>query len=90
MPKLFMIGAFAIYFWSNESGEPVHVHVAPKRPSSHSVKFWITQDGQVVLANNNLHLSQHEINFLSRYISLQTKYICEKWKEQFGELTFYC
>lgn len=39
-----MIGAFAIYFWSNESGEPVHVHVAPKRPSSHSVKFWITQD----------------------------------------------
>lgn len=85
-----MIGAFAIYFWSNESGEPVHVHVAPKRPSARSVKFWIAKNGQVILANNNLQLSRHEINYLIKLISLQTEYICDKWKEEFGNITFYC
>ena len=26
MPKLFQIGEYIIFFWSNENGEPIHVH----------------------------------------------------------------
>lgn len=39
MPQIFRIGAFVVYFWSNENNpiEPVHVHVSaepfPMQPS---------------------------------------------------------
>ena len=28
LPKLFMVSGYTVYFWSNENGEPIHVHVA--------------------------------------------------------------
>lgn len=28
MPGLYRINGFLVYFWANESGEPVHVHVS--------------------------------------------------------------
>lgn len=27
MPSLFMVSGYKVYFWSNENGEPIHVHV---------------------------------------------------------------
>jgi len=34
MPQIFRIGAYIVYFWSDEGlpTEPVHVHVAEGRP----------------------------------------------------------
>ncbi len=31
MPKVFKVGRFTVFFWSNEEGEPVHVHVSEGR-----------------------------------------------------------
>lgn len=28
LPKLFMVSGYTVYFWSNENGEPIHVHVS--------------------------------------------------------------
>lgn len=30
MPKLFVIDGYQISIWSNENGEPIHVHVLKK------------------------------------------------------------
>ena len=38
MPQIFRIGAYWVYFWTNESMplEPVHVHVALGAPSENA------------------------------------------------------
>lgn len=28
LPKLFMVCGYTVYFWSNENGEPIHVHIS--------------------------------------------------------------
>lgn len=33
LPKLFMVSGYTVYFWSNENGEPIHVHVAKGKPT---------------------------------------------------------
>lgn len=32
LPSLFLIGGYRVFFWSNEAGEPVHVHVRKGAP----------------------------------------------------------
>lgn len=58
LPNLISFLGYCIYFWSNEGNEPAHVHVAVKRPSPVSAKFWLLQDGSVKLADNKLGLSK--------------------------------
>lgn len=28
MPRLFTVSGYIVYFWSNENGEPIHVHIS--------------------------------------------------------------
>lgn len=79
LPKLWMINGFAFY-----------IHVARKRPSSHSMKFWISKNRDAILAHNGLKLSNSDIMKTQDIISNQSQFICEKWKEYFGDITFYC
>lgn len=39
LPKLFKVGSYIIYFWSNENQEPIHVHVSKGRPTLNSTKI---------------------------------------------------
>lgn len=41
MPKIFKIGNYTVYFWSNEGiqPEPIHVHVTEGRPTSNATKI---------------------------------------------------
>ena len=45
MPKLYVICGYQVSIWSNENGEPIHVHISKKRPTAHSPKMWITSKG---------------------------------------------
>lgn len=45
MPSLFRLGPYIIFFWTGENGEPVHVHVAVKRPTAEATKIWLTRSG---------------------------------------------
>ena len=44
MPRIFKIGSYLVYFWSNENDplEPVHVHVSEGEPSERATNIWIT------------------------------------------------
>ncbi len=50
MPQIFKIGAYWVFFWTNESLplEPVHVHVSIGAPMENATKIWITCRGNTV------------------------------------------
>ena len=92
MPKLFKIGCYWVYFWSDESQplEPVHVHVSEGRPSSNATKIWITATGKCLKCHNKSHIPDNTLRNIMRMIELRAEYIVNRWQERFGEVCFYC
>ena len=92
MPKIFRIGSYIIYFWSNENDplEPVHVHIAEGRATANATKIWITSSGKALLCNNNSQIPQRTLNNMIRYIEANSGIIINKWYAQFGEIRYYC
>ena len=92
VPSLFRIGGYLVFFWSNENGEPIHVHIAKGKPSPNATKIWLTCTGQCVVANNDSRIPQSDLKELLDVISAQFFMICRKWKEHFcvEEIQFFC
>lgn len=92
MPNLFTVSGYKIYFWSNEIGEPVHVHISKGKPSANSTKIWLTKSGGCILANNASQIPAKELNTLMTFISAQFFLICSAWKKFFltDKIEFYC
>lgn len=90
MPKLYLFLGYAIFFWTAENGEPIHVHVVKERPASNATKIWLTRSGGCLLAHNGSQLDKRDLANVMDFISLNHADICEKWSEYFhGNLTFY-
>ncbi len=92
LPSLFCIGGYRVFFWSNEAGEPIHVHVCKGAPSKTSTKIWLTRYGGCIVANNGAGIPPKALNDLCEIIAAQHDLICEKWKEFFvaDDVVFYC
>lgn len=92
MPKIFRIGSYWVYFWSNENLplEPIHVHVSEGAPAPNATKIWITQTRKCLLANNSSSINSHVLGNIMRIIEARCEDVIDKWKEHFGEITFYC
>ena len=92
MPQVFKIGAYWVYFWSNENDplEPVHVHVAEGKPRPNGTKIWITSTGKCLLENNNSQISDKVLRNIMRVIEARSDEIIEKWRNFFGEVRYYC
>lgn len=91
MPKVLEFGQYIIFFWVGENGEPVHVHVAVKRPSENATKIWLTSSGGCLVAHNRSKIPAKDLENIKQLIMLNHGYICEKWKRLFdGDLSFYC
>ena len=92
MPQLFSLAGYKVYFWVNEGDptEPVHVHISKGQYSGHSTKVWITKSGGCLLCHNNSHIPKHVLNNIMAIIETQSDVVLEKWKDIFGEVTFYC
>lgn len=92
MPKLFTVSGYMVYFWSNEEGEPIHIHVSKGKPSANATKIWLTRTGGCILAHNGSKIPTKELNELMTFISAQFFLICEKWKQFFvvDDIKFYC
>ena len=92
MPRVFKIGAYWVYFWSDEQMplEPIHVHVCPGRPGKNATKIWITKAGGCVLENNNSQIPLHTLHNIMQIISARSGEVKEKWLEFFGDIRFYC
>ena len=91
MPRVLVFGAYIIFFWVGENGEPVHVHVAEKKPSENATKIWLTSSGGCLLAHNRSKIPNRDLSNILELISLNHGYICDKWREVFHDDTsFYC
>lgn len=90
MPRLYLFQGFAIYFWTGENGEPVHVHVSKGKPSAGATKIWLTRNGGCKLASNGSRLTKHELANVMDFVMMNHEEICDRWKAYFhGEMTFY-
>ncbi len=77
MPTVLRSGPYRFYFWSNDSGEPPHVHVDR---DDQSAKFWLDP---VQLAKN-LGFREHEVNDIQSIVIEQRTLFLERWNELFG------
>lgn len=91
MPKLFLFQGFAIFFWTAENGEPIHVHVAKGKPSPNATKIWLTRNGGCLLASNRSKLNKRELANVMDFVMLNHRQICMRWRDYFhGDISFYC
>lgn len=70
MPRVFKIGSYWVYFWSNENEplEPIHVHVSKGKPEANGTKVWITSRGKCLLANNDSPIADNVLKNILRII----------------------
>lgn len=92
MPNLFTVSGYKIYFWSNENGEPIHVHISKGKPNPNSTKLWLTKAGGCIVANNGSKIPDKQLSELMEFVSAQFLFICSEWKSFFLEdsIIFYC
>ena len=92
MPQVFKIGSYWVYFWTNEGKpmEPVHVHIALGAPAMNATKVWITRAGKTYLCHNNSNIPEHTLRNMMKIIEARSGEILGKWREYFGEATFFC
>lgn len=84
MPRLYWFRGFAIYFWSHEPGEPVHVHVSKGRPTEGATKIWLTKAGGSILSSNGSQLNRKELSDVLAFVAVNHADICGAWQERFG------
>lgn len=90
MPSIFNVFGYKIYFWSNENGEPVHVHICKGVPKANATKVWLTKEGKVKLVNNRSRISKGDLAKLLVFIQSNAFYIQQIWCQYFGYMSFYC
>ena len=92
MPRVFRIGSYWVYFWTNENKplEPIHVHVAEGKPVANATKIWITRGGKCLLSNNNSKIKAKTLRNIMRIIESQSDQVVEAWVHYFGEIEYYC
>jgi len=92
LPRLFRIGQYVIFFWSDEKSEPIHVHIGIVNPSPNSTKIWLTKRGGCIVAHNKSRIPQTDIRELFEVIQDNFFYICGEWQKYFkiNNIAFYC
>lgn len=92
MPSLFTVGGYRFFFWSNEEGEPIHVHLSKGAPSPNATKLWLTKSGGCVVAHNKGQIPEKDLRELVRIAAAQHDLICESWKKYFDveDVSFIC
>lgn len=74
MPTVLRIGPYRFHFYSDERGEPPHIHV---RTSDGECKFWLDP---VMLARNR-GLAPHSIREVERLVFEHQAFLLEKYNE---------
>jgi hypothetical protein len=58
MPTILLIAGWRLYFWSNESNEPMHIHA---EKGEMECKFWLNPDEFEIMSPWNITLL-HRLN----------------------------
>jgi len=74
MPTILRIGPYRFFFYSNERGEPPHIHVQRER---FLAKFWLSP---VTLAGSK-RFASHELRTIQKYVDENREIFLEAWNE---------
>ncbi|CBL43896.1 conserved hypothetical protein [gamma proteobacterium HdN1] len=77
MPTVLRIGGYRFFFYSNENGEPCHIHVQRERMAA---KFWLRP---VSLASST-GFAAHELRKLISLVEEHKQTFEEAWDEFFS------
>ena len=77
MPTIKIVGRFRFSFFSNEEGEPPHVHV---KAGSDQAKFWL----DVIGLASNYGFRAHELNEIEKIVREYRDEFLEAWHEYFS------
>ena len=77
MPTVLRRGPFRFFFYSNERGEPPHIHVQRER---YIAKFWLNP---VALAGSK-GFPSHELRILLEQVEENRKMFLEAWNGHIG------
>ena len=77
MPTILRIGPFRFFFYSNELGEPPHIHIQRDRMLA---KFWLTP---VRLASST-RFPPHDLRKLELLVTENKDTFMEAWNEYFS------
>ena len=77
MPTLLRLNGFRFFIYSNEAGEPPHVHVTR---DGHEAKFWLHDLSLAV----NVGFAGHEIGDILRMLRQHQASLIEGWHGYFG------
>lgn len=75
MPTVLRIGRFRFHFYSDERGEPAHIHVAT---AEGECKFWLEP---IALAGSQ-GLRPEEVRRIERLVYDHAEYLKEKYNER--------
>ena len=74
MPTILKIGPYRFFFYSNERGEPPHIHVQRER---FLAKFWLNP---VALAGSK-RFASHELRTIQKHVDENRGIFLEAWNE---------
>lgn len=90
MPKIFTtLNGYIVTIWSNEKGEPIHVHISKKRPTENSTKFWLCSNGKFILAHNKSRIPENDLRKIKDFLDTNATYIYNFWMSYQGYEKFY-
>jgi len=92
LPRLFKVGEYIIFFWSNDNSEPIHIHISAGNPHENATKIWLTKNGGFVVEHNKSNIPKHKLNQLLDLLSTEYFFIYSEWKKHFrtDDIKFYC
>ena len=76
MPTILRVGPYRLFFYSNEQGEPAHIHI---QRDNMLAKFWLKP---VALASST-RFAPKEIRKLEEIVTENSKILIEAWNEYF-------
>jgi len=77
MPTILKIGPYRFFFYSNERGEPPHIHVQRERLLA---EFWLNP---VSLAGSK-RFASHELRTIQKHVDENREIFLEAWNEHIG------
>ena len=90
MPQFIRAAGYKIFFWSNESGEPIHFHVTKGEPSNNDTKIWLLKNGSLKVAHNKSRIPEKDLSKIFSVMQLCYFEFIDFWKSYFaGEVKFY-
>ncbi len=77
MPTILRIGPYRFYFYSNENGEPAHIHI---QRETMIAKFWL----QPVTLASSTRFTPKELRKLKTLVIEHKETLLEAWNEYFS------